>query len=143
MLVRCLYASRVAGHLSGAALDEILAQSRANNPARGITGLLCHANEYFVQVVEGGRAPVSALLCAIYADKRHCDVTPMLFEEISERRFGNWTMGRINLDGINPALVLRHSESAELDPFAISGRAMLTLIEELIASGKIATRTAG
>lgn len=141
MLVRCLYTSRVAGSLSGATLDEILAQSRAKNSPRGITGVLCHTQDCFVQVIEGGRGAVSELLRAIYGDDRHQQLTLMLFEEISERRFGNWTMGRINLDGVNPALVLRHSETAQLDPFAIGGTAMLTLIEELIATGKIATRT--
>ena len=40
MLVRLLYASRAAAPLSSTVVDSILAQSRAHNPARGITGML-------------------------------------------------------------------------------------------------------
>ena len=140
MLVRCLYASRIATPLSPAGLDVILEQSRKNNPKRGITGLLCHTHDSFVQVVEGGREPVSELLEAIYRDDRHGQVTILMFEEIAERRFGNWTMGRVNVESINPAVLLKYSEKAALDPFACSGQAMMSILLELISTGSIVNR---
>ena len=140
MLVRCLYASRFATPLAASALDEILEQSRKNNPKRGITGLLCHTHDSFVQVVEGGREQISELLRSIYLDDRHQHMTILSFEEITERRFGNWTMGRVNVDSVNTAVLLKYSEKAALDPFTCSSHAMMSLLMELIATGSIVNR---
>jgi hypothetical protein len=141
MLVRCLYASRANEPVTDAALDAILKQSRRKNPKSGITGMLCHANGVYVQVIEGGRAEVSALLGNIFADKRNHDVQILLFEEISERRFGNWVMGQVNIANVNPALLLKYSAHATLDPFSRPGAATLALLHEIAESGAIAHRS--
>jgi Sensors of blue-light using FAD len=130
MLVRCLYVSRAAQPLTPGILDQILEQSRANNPRQGITGLLCFRDDIFVQVIEGGR------------DERHKDVRLLAFEEIAERRFSNWTMGKVNVESINPGLLLKYSEKAELNPYSGSGQATMALLTELAASGAITRRGA-
>ena len=61
MLVRLLYASRAAKGVTQAAIDSIMQQSRAHNPAQGITGALCYGGDVYMQVLEGGRGPVNAL----------------------------------------------------------------------------------
>lgn len=143
MLVRCLYASRVAMPLPAAILDEILAQSRRNNPQRGITGLLCFTSDVFVQVLEGGRDEVCDLYNAIVRDERHSKVRLLAYEEIDERRFGNWTMGQVDAKAMNPSLLLKYSKTATLDPFAITGQATMALLMELVATGTITGRTGG
>jgi hypothetical protein len=140
MLVRCLYASRPAKPISASLLDSILEQSSKNNPKLGITGMLCYTNGVFVQVMEGGRDEVCELFNAIVRDDRHLDVRILVFEEIAERRFGNWTMGQVNIEKINSALLLKHSEKAELNPFTCSGRATMALLDDLVASGSIVGR---
>ncbi len=142
MLVRCLYASRAAATLSAAALDEILVQSYRNNPQRGITGLLCFTSEVFVQVLEGGRDEVCELYNTIVRDDRHSQVRLLAYEEIAERRFGNWTMGQVDAQTVNPALLLKYSKTARLDPFVITGQATMSLLMELVATGSITRRTA-
>ncbi|MEY4764669.1 MAG: hypothetical protein RI907_1342, partial [Pseudomonadota bacterium] len=57
MLVRLLYASRAAEAVTPDLIESILTQSRAHNPALGITGILCHGGDAFMQVLEGGRGP--------------------------------------------------------------------------------------
>ncbi|MFT3723452.1 MAG: BLUF domain-containing protein [Hyphomonadaceae bacterium] len=140
MLVRCLYASRAAAEATAAILDEILAQSRRNNPARGITGMLCVSNNVFIQVLEGGRDEVCDLYNAIVRDPRHENVRLLSYDEITERRFGAWTMGQVNLAKVNPALLLKYFRRAELDPFDASGAATLALLGELVASASIVGR---
>jgi hypothetical protein len=140
MLVRCLYASRVAQSSTGNVLDSILEQSSRNNPRLGITGLLCVSSDIFVQVIEGGRNEVCDLYNAIVSDSRHVDVRLLAYEEISERRFGNWTMGQVSFESINPAILLKYSERAELNPFNCSGKATMALLDELVATGTIASR---
>ena len=140
MLIRCLYASRAVETLATNTLDRILEKSRRNNQPRGITGLLCYSNGIFVQVLEGGREPVSALIGTIYTDNRHTGLQLLMFEEIGERHFGNWTMGKVNIDAVNCAALLKYSEKAELDPFNAPGRATLALLVELASTGSIANR---
>lgn len=137
MLVRCIYASRAAQSISPQFLDMILKQSWENNPTLGITGLLCFTSKVFVQALEGSREAVSHLYNKIARDERHNDITILLFEEIVERKFGSWTMGNINVDIANPALVLKYSDMAELDPFNSSGPAIKALLIDLVSSGSI------
>ena len=140
MLVRCLYASRPSQPLSGPFLDSILAQSRKNNPALGVTGLLCVSEDLFIQVMEGGRDEVCDLFNAIVRDDRHQHVRLLAYEEISERRFGSWTMGQVNIAKLNPAMLLKYFKRATLDPFDCTGQATMSLLSELVATASIVTR---
>ena len=139
MLVRLLYASRAVDP-SAAAIDEILARSRQYNPTCGITGILCYGAGIFLQAIEGGRMPVSELYSHIQKDVRHKDVVLLHYEEISERRFGGWTMGQVNMSKINTNILLKYSEKPELDPYAVSGKVSLALLEELMATASIIGR---
>ncbi|MBU6501548.1 MAG: BLUF domain-containing protein [Burkholderiaceae bacterium] len=139
MLVRLLYASRAVDP-SPAAIDSILTQSRQYNPVSGITGILCYGGGVFLQAIEGGRVPVNDLYGHIQKDPRHKDVVLLSYEEISERRFGGWTMGQVNLSKINTNILMKYSEKPELDPYAVSGRVSLALLEELMATASICGR---
>lgn len=140
MLVRLLYASRAAAPLTESVIEDILTQSRRNNPRQGITGILCCSGEQFMQVLEGGRDEVCELFNAIVRDPRHSKVRILSYEEIPERRFGGWTMGQVDINKVNASLLLKYAEKAELNPFASSGRAGLALLEELITTGAVASR---
>ena len=119
---------------------RILAQSRQHNPTCGITGILCYGGGIFLQAIEGGRMAVSELYGHIQRDPRHKDVVLLHYEEISERRFGGWTMGQVNLLKLNHSILLKYSEKAELDPYAASGKVSLALLEELMATASIIGR---
>lgn len=139
MLVRLLYASRAVDSTPDA-INAILAQSRQSNPSCGITGILCYGGGIFLQAIEGGRMPVSELYGHIQRDVRHKDVALLHYEEISERRFGGWTMGQVNLLKLNHSILLKYSEKAELDPYSVSGKVSLALLEELMATASIIGR---
>lgn len=140
MLVRLLYASRTSKDIDGAVLDSILAQSRSHNPGAGLTGILCYSGKIFMQVLEGNRKEVSILYNRIAADARHSDVEILLFEDITERRFSNWTMGQVNLSKVNPSTLLKYSEKPVLDPFVLGGKVSMALLEELIATAAIVAK---
>lgn len=139
MLVRLLYVSR-AVDTSPPAIEAILTQSRQHNPATGITGVLCYGGGIFLQAIEGGRSTVSQLYGHIQRDPRHKDVELLAFEEISERRFGGWTMGHVNLAKLNHSIVLKYSEKPEFDPYLSSGKVSFALLEELMATASIIGR---
>ncbi len=139
MLVRLLYASRAVDN-SPEAIDAILTQSREHNPGCGITGILCYGGGVFLQAIEGGRSAVNTLYGHIQRDARHKDVELLHYEEISERRFGGWSMGKVNLSKINHAILLKYSEKPELDPYRVSGVVSFALLEELMATAAIIGR---
>ncbi len=137
MLVRLLYASRAAAAVDAEALAAIVRKSKAHNPTIGITGVLCFSQGIFLQALEGGRSAVNRLYNRIATDARHTDIELLCYEEIGERRFGGWSMGQVNLSRLNPALLLKYSEQAALDPFALSGQVSMALFEELMATASI------
>lgn len=137
MLVRLLYASRACDTMTAAALAAIMTQSKTNNAKSGVTGVLCLSEGIFLQVLEGGRNAVSALYNRIAADARHRDVVLLSYQEINERCFAGWSMGEVNLARLNPALLLKYSETATLDPYAVSGAVSMALFEELVATAAV------
>src|SRR4051812_34634391 len=122
MLVRLMYASRAAVAIDQEELLAILRHAKTANPKLGITGALCFADGIFIQALEGGREAVNRLYNKIAADSRHKDVMLLGYDEVSERHFASWSMGQVNLSRLNPALVIKYSECARLDPYKLSGR---------------------
>ncbi|MGB7184872.1 MAG: BLUF domain-containing protein [Burkholderiaceae bacterium] len=140
MLVRLLYVSRAESPISAANADEIVARAKHYNPDHGITGVLCYTGDIYMQVLEGGRGEVNDLYGQIIRDDRHADVTLLDYAEIDERRFVGWTMGRVNLDKVNPALLLKYSARKGFDPYAASGKNCLALLNELLSSAAVISR---
>ncbi|MFW9620643.1 MAG: BLUF domain-containing protein [Macromonas sp.] len=140
MLVRLLYVSRAVVPESQDAIQAILASARQHNLQNGITGILCYGGGVFVQAIEGGRLAVNRLYTQIIEDPRHKDVELLHYEEITERRFGGWTMGQVNLTKLNTSIVLKYSEKPEFDPYSVSGKVSLALLEELMATASIIGR---
>ncbi len=138
MLVRLMYASRAAESVGHDELSAILKVSKKHNAEVGVTGVLCFSGGIFLQALEGGRNAVNALYNRIAQDKRHHDVVLLNYEEIGERKFSGWAMGQVNLARMNPATLLKYSETAVLDPYAVSWKASLALFDDLVAMAAIA-----
>jgi hypothetical protein len=140
MLVRLLYASRALAPIQCSEVQDIMHQSHAHNPHNGITGILCHTEKVYMQVLEGGRPQINDLYAKILGDKRHTDVTLLHYEEIIERRYAGWTMGQANLSKVNASTLLRFSVLPEINPHAMSGAPLLALVDELMATATIVGR---
>jgi hypothetical protein len=133
MLVRLLYASRVVDTSAGT-LDAIVERATEHNKRNGITGILCCSSRVYMQVLEGERTIINALYGKLMGDPRHKDLTLLAYEEIEERSFGKWTMGRVHMSQANQETLLRFSTNSELNPFVLSGKVAYTLTNELVAS---------
>lgn len=73
-------------------VGNILIQSRRNNDAAGVTGLLYTDGTRFLQVLEGEAAAVAATFGRIRADARHHAVVVLSDMVVTERSFGRWAM---------------------------------------------------
>lgn len=74
-------------------LRALLAQARALNRERGITGLLVYRNREFMQFIEGERDEVMALYQHIENDPRHRQVYRIWDGPVTERSCQDWAMG--------------------------------------------------
>lgn len=76
-------------------VDDILATSARNNPARGITGLLLFNGRNFLQLLEGEEGEVAELMDTITADPRHSGVSVLDRRAIATRACPDWAMKRV------------------------------------------------
>jgi hypothetical protein len=93
------YESQASVPLTEPDLLDLLARSRAKNASLGVTGILLYRQGTFLQVLEGPHAEVDALYDTIARDSRHHEVSTVLAEDRSARRFPDWTMGFADVDG--------------------------------------------
>ncbi len=92
MLWQLIYSSKAELPMSEAALEEILADARAGNEKRDITGALVYVDGVFVQILEGDRDDVNRLLASIADDPRHRSLKVIYEAEVEQRGFASWRM---------------------------------------------------
>ena len=103
-MIEIIYASAEAQPFSPNALAELLAKARENNRTLGVSGVLLHHKGSFLQVLEGPEPVVDALFHKIGKDPRHTRMMVIKRRSISERAFGEWSMGFVLP---NPATIAR------------------------------------
>lgn len=96
-LVHLSYVSRAAPGLTEADLKAIGARSLARNGAAGLTGLLLYQGDTFCGVLEGPQRAVFARMEVIITDPCHHSLRILKEEQISARRFSNWSLGALPL----------------------------------------------
>lgn len=91
-MLQLTYISTARPELAAEAIDQILAASRRNNHADGITGLLLYDGYRFLQALEGEPHRVTRAYERIKTDPRHRAIVLLSSYEITARSFGNWSM---------------------------------------------------
>ena len=92
-LKHLIYTSSALAALQVKELKVILERARGKNAAISVTGMLLYTEGSFFQVLEGRDEIVDELFATISADPRHKRVTKIIDEPISQRDFGDWSMG--------------------------------------------------
>lgn len=132
MLVQLTYASRTAGIVGANDVKDILAASKRNNALVGVTGALCLCNGIFLQQLEGDKTEVNALYHRLLRDERHREPAILDFAEITQRRFGTWSMGLLSTLEENRQLFQKYSGSREFDPYAMSIPSLRAFFSEVV-----------
>lgn len=99
-LCRLIYYSSASSHLQDSDVDAILDEAVARNGRCGITGLLAYDAFHFMQILEGEDEAVNNLYLCIAADPRHYDVRLIIYQQIEERRFSEWSMALAKLPDV-------------------------------------------
>ncbi len=92
-MYRLIYISSAMKPFTDGQLQELLEVSRRNNEIAGITGMLLYLSGNFIQVLEGEKMDVLALVLRIGHDPRHRGVLVLMQGHVAEREFPNWSMG--------------------------------------------------
>ena len=132
MLVRLLYVSQPVGPITTTTTTLILEKSSAYNKKENITGVLCQGSGLWLQVLEGERSQVNLLYARIMSDRTHRNVELLSMEEITHRRFGQWSMALVYLSKDDPMVQMAHPE---LDPYTASAKDAFLILDELIKTG--------
>ena len=104
MINRKIYISAAAPGFSRADLNNLLAVSRRNNAAAGLTGLLIFHQGRFFQILEGARASVGACYARIERDTRHTGLVLVENGSAQARAFDRWKMGFAHPGSLDPKL---------------------------------------
>jgi len=98
-LFRLLYVSesKIEGDFESVTreVEQMLAVSRRNNAASGLTGALIFNCGFFAQVLEGERAAVESVFEKIQHDHRHAKINVLCVGSVESRKFPNWAMAYV------------------------------------------------
>jgi hypothetical protein len=129
MLVRLLYVSQPVGPVTTTVTTSILEKSSIYNKKENITGVLCQGSGLWLQVLEGERHQVNVLYSRIMASRDHHNIELLSMEEITQRRFGQWSMALVHLSKDDPMVQMAHPE---FDPYTATSKDAMSLLDELI-----------
>ena len=132
MLTRLLYVSKPVGPITTFVTSSILEVCSVNNKKAEITGVLCQGSGIYMQVIEGQRSAINALYSRIISDKRHNQIELLSFEEVGQRRYGQWSMALVQLSVDDPMVQMAHPE---FDPYSASSKDAMRMVDELMNSG--------
>jgi Sensors of blue-light using FAD len=90
-LMQLIYVSTPFG-FDDPTLNQILSVAKRNNLRDGITGCLICRADFYLQMLEGPRAQVTAAFHRILRDERHLDVVLIGSGDVSARMFADWSM---------------------------------------------------
>ena len=74
-------------------LEALLTAARNFNRDNGVTGVLLHSGNNFMQCFEGPNDAVQKVFARIISSSKHKDVVVMMDDPIEKRAFGDWLMG--------------------------------------------------
>lgn len=105
---------------SDAELTAILETARARNGENGITGLLAHGGNLFLQILEGAPQAIDDLMAKIGADSRHRSVRVLQDIRIDARDFAGTTMAARRLDPDAAHLIAARTRNGALPATTIA-----------------------
>ena len=92
MPYQIMYSSQATEPMTVTDLEKILADARAGNEARNVTGALVYVDGVFFQILEGEEAVVRNLMANIASDTRHQSVKIFHEAQVDVRAFESWSM---------------------------------------------------
>lgn len=133
-ITQLLYCSKATHEISAQQISTILAVSRNNNRSLKITGLLCHNEQYFIQLLEGHYREVNNLYNKIANDSRHHQVTLLIYQSAKTRLFPDWSMAYVDEAHYINDLLRKYIDRKGLIEIELFGKASLNFMQDYAKS---------
>lgn len=121
MLHYVMYHSKARGPFDPAVHNDILQRSQENNRAAALTGFLHREGNFFLQYIEGPKAPLHETINRIRRDPRHFGMRILAEGRRINRTLPDWQMGFVDNNQLSLAELLETSEDRlelkTVDPF--------------------------
>ncbi|GAA3888519.1 hypothetical protein GCM10022276_04580 [Sphingomonas limnosediminicola] len=98
-LTSLTYTSLARAGLKRSDIEAIHRSARELNALDGLTGLLIFNGTHFLQIVEGTRSAIDALMVRLRQDPRHTGLEIRDERRIAERCFPGWAMELAHVEG--------------------------------------------
>ena len=131
-LVRLVYYSSASREMSLSDMKDILTVARENNHSKGLCGMLCYDNRYFLQALEGEIEVLNDLFFSIADDPRHSDVIIVSYEYIEKQTFKEWNMGYAGSTPVFMQLLAKLNQNV-FEPSQLSPKQIYALLRHLSA----------
>ncbi len=131
MLAQLIYASEASAPMRIGDIEGILKDARRKNRLLDLTGMLLFDRQFFLQVIEGEPQQLSDLYARLVSDSRHKRLKILQFDEVTERRFGDWSMGFAGASLANQQVYLQHGATRLFDPYHLSAAAARAIVRTL------------
>ena len=104
------YVSRQSHVITDKGLKVLLSESRINNSATAVTGILIYFRGNFIQYIEGEEETIDQLYKKIVEDKRHQDVTELDSGFNKARALYDWSMAFKKLQKDEASVILGYKD---------------------------------
>lgn len=124
-------APEVRGEQRRVFLNSLVKQADAKNVPLGVSGCLIHVDDYFIQVMEGPRGPLSETYNRVAHDERHNDVNLITVGPIIQRQFTTPTLAAFDIASATNPVFAKYRVRPEFCPYQMAPHALSDLIEQL------------
>lgn len=130
MLYHLLYVSDIKDQ-AAQDMDGIVQSSKVYNKNNHITGALWFDGKTFVQMLEGGRQPLSAVLARIIRSDIHTNFELVFFQAAPERIFSDWSMAYFHASKDEIDVVRKFSSGDSFTPRNMSAESLVSFMRYL------------
>ncbi len=113
---------------------NIVDSARKKNSNLDVTGVLFFENNHFFQIIEGPEDNLRQLYGTIEKDERHCRITKLLDQPVSDRTFKEWSLETFYVD--NPSIInpttLKLMRELYVQNFGVSATGLLEFVTKMV-----------
>jgi hypothetical protein len=124
-------ASQVRGEQRRMFLGNLVKQADERNQGHGVSGCLVHVDDYFLQVMEGPRGPLSETFNRIARDERHHDVHLVHAGPLVARRFTSQSLAAFDIASETNPVFLKYRVTPTFCPYQMAPDALGDLIDQI------------
>lgn len=112
-------------------LNSLVKQADAKNVPQGVAGCLIHVDDFFIQVLEGPRGPLSETYNRITDDDRHNEVHLVGAGPIIQRQFIATALAAFDIASATNPVFAKYRVRPQFCPYDMAPHALSDLIDQL------------